>query len=81
MRQGDGRQTPPGILKPVLTPADHQSRRREPPVGRIDRELMDRAAWVPLVTPYTTVSVSAQVGNYQDTPQLQYALLDQLWVN
>jgi len=42
--------------------------------------LSKQAAWVRLVTPRWTVFLSNRVGNYQNTPQLQNALLDQLWV-
>jgi ABC-type transport system substrate-binding protein/class 3 adenylate cyclase len=48
--------------------------------ARVDRLAVDDAAWVPMVTPSTTVFLSNRVGNYQDTPQLQNALIDQLWV-
>ena len=47
--------------------------------ARLDRELVDRAAWLPLVTPKTTDFVSKRVGNYQYHP-LWGVLLDQLWV-
>jgi peptide/nickel transport system substrate-binding protein len=47
--------------------------------ARLDRELVDRAVWLPLVTPNTTDFVSKRVGNYQYHP-LWGVLLDQLWV-
>jgi YVTN family beta-propeller protein len=45
----------------------------------LDRELTDRAPWVPLVTPYSGDFVSKRVGNYQQHP-LAGALYGQLWV-
>jgi ABC-type oligopeptide transport system substrate-binding subunit len=45
----------------------------------IDRELTDRAGWVPLYTPYGRDLLSKRVGNYQHHP-LWGALLSQLWV-
>ena len=47
--------------------------------ARIDRELVDRAVWLPTVTPKTSDFVSARVGNYQFHP-LWGVLVDQLWV-
>ena len=47
--------------------------------ARIDRALVDRAAWLPLVTPTNTDLVSKRVGNYRYHP-LWGPLLDQLWV-
>jgi peptide/nickel transport system substrate-binding protein len=47
--------------------------------ARIDRALVDRAAWLPLVTPTNTDLVSKRVGNYRYQP-LWGPLLDQLWV-
>jgi YVTN family beta-propeller protein len=47
--------------------------------ANIDRELVDRAVTVSLVTPNTTDFVSKRVGNYQYHP-LWGVLLDQLWV-
>jgi YVTN family beta-propeller protein len=46
----------------------------------IDRELVDRAVWVPMVTPKLTDLVSKRVGDYQYHP-LWGALIDQLWVH
>jgi peptide/nickel transport system substrate-binding protein len=45
----------------------------------IDRELTDKAPWVPLHTPYSRDFVSKRVGNYQHHP-LWGALFSQLWV-
>jgi len=45
----------------------------------IDRELTDRAGWVPLFTPDGGDLLSKRVGNYQHHP-LWGALLSQLWV-
>jgi YVTN family beta-propeller protein len=45
----------------------------------IDREFVDRAVWVPMVTPKLTDLVSKRVGNYQYHP-LWGVLIDQLWV-
>jgi len=45
----------------------------------IDRELTDRAVWVPLFTPYGGNVLSKRVGNYQHHP-LWGALLGQIWV-
>jgi class 3 adenylate cyclase len=47
--------------------------------ARIDREIVDRAPWVPLYNNRTIDFVSERVGNYQDHPQWG-VLLDQLWV-
>jgi peptide/nickel transport system substrate-binding protein len=46
---------------------------------RIERQLVDRAAWLPMVTPRTTDLVSRRAGNYQFHP-LWGLLVDQLWV-
>jgi peptide/nickel transport system substrate-binding protein len=46
----------------------------------IDRELVDRAAWVPMVTPKLTDLLSRRVGDYQYHP-LWGPLVDQLWVH
>jgi peptide/nickel transport system substrate-binding protein len=49
--------------------------------ARIDRELTDRAPWVPLFTPRFADFVSSRVGNYQANTYLSSSvLLDQLWV-
>jgi YVTN family beta-propeller protein len=49
--------------------------------ARIDRELVDRAPWVPLFTPRLADFVSERVGNYQaNTYASSSVLLDQLWV-
>jgi peptide/nickel transport system substrate-binding protein len=47
--------------------------------ARIDHELVDRAVWLPTVTPKTSDFVSRRVGNYQFHP-LWGVLVDQLWV-
>jgi peptide/nickel transport system substrate-binding protein len=47
--------------------------------ARIDRAVVDRAPWLFLANPKTTVFVSERVGNYQYNPQWG-VLLDQLWV-
>jgi YVTN family beta-propeller protein len=47
--------------------------------ANIDRELVDRAVTVPLVTPNDTDFVSKRVGNYRFHP-LWGLLIDQLWV-
>ena len=46
---------------------------------RIERQLVARAVWLPMVTPRTTDFVSRRVGNYQFHP-LWGLLVDQLWV-
>ncbi len=45
----------------------------------LDREITDKAAWVPLYNLYGTDFVSKRVGNYQYNPQWG-ALLSQMWV-
>jgi len=47
--------------------------------ARIDRQLVDRAPWVPLYTPRTPYFVSKRIGNWQYHPY-HLILLDQLWV-
>lgn len=47
--------------------------------SRIERQLVDHAVWLPMVTPRTTDLVSRRVGNYQFHP-LWGLLVDQLWV-
>ncbi len=47
--------------------------------AELDRDLTDRAAWVPLYTPYSTAFVSKRVGNYQHHP-LWGPLFGQLWL-
>jgi peptide/nickel transport system substrate-binding protein len=60
---------------------------RDPTAGarlaeRIDRELDDKAPWVPLFTPQFADFVSSRVGNYQpNTYASSSVLLDQLWVH
>jgi peptide/nickel transport system substrate-binding protein len=46
---------------------------------RIERDLVDRAVWVPLFTPTHAIIVSKRVGNYQYNPEAKL-LFDQLWV-
>jgi YVTN family beta-propeller protein len=57
---------------------------RDPVAGHalwahLDRELTDRAIWLPLATPKTTDILSGRVHNYALHPILG-ALVDQLWV-
>jgi ABC-type transport system substrate-binding protein/DNA-binding SARP family transcriptional activator/streptogramin lyase len=47
--------------------------------SRIDRELVDRAPWVPLYNPRTVTVLGTRVGNYKYHP-FWNLLLDQLWV-
>ncbi len=47
--------------------------------ARIDHAFVDRAAWLPLVTPTSTDLVSKRAGNYRYHP-LWGPLLDQLWL-
>jgi peptide/nickel transport system substrate-binding protein len=47
--------------------------------AKIDHELVDRAVWLPTVTPKTSDFISKRVGNYQFHP-LWGVLTDQLWV-
>jgi peptide/nickel transport system substrate-binding protein len=47
--------------------------------SRVDRELVDRAPWVPLYNPRAVTALSPRVGNYQYHP-FWTVLLDQLWV-
>jgi peptide/nickel transport system substrate-binding protein len=46
---------------------------------RIDHELVDQAAWVPLYNPRVLIALSARVGNFQFGPYLS-VFIDQLWV-
>jgi YVTN family beta-propeller protein len=49
--------------------------------ARLDRELVDRAPWVPLFTPRFADFASKRVGNFQpNTYAAGSVLLDQLWV-
>jgi peptide/nickel transport system substrate-binding protein len=49
--------------------------------ARLDREIVDRAPWVPLFTPSFADFASQRVGNYQtNTHVSDSVLLDQLWV-
>ena len=62
-----------------------QSLQRQDPAAagalwsRIDRELVDRALWVPLYNPRAVTVTAARVGNYQYHP-FWTVLLDQLWI-
>jgi ABC-type transport system substrate-binding protein/DNA-binding SARP family transcriptional activator/streptogramin lyase len=47
--------------------------------SRVDRELVDRAPWVPLYNPRAVTALATRVGNYQYHP-FWTVLLDQLWV-
>jgi ABC-type oligopeptide transport system substrate-binding subunit len=47
--------------------------------ARIDREIVDRAPWVPLLTPRSADLTSSRVGNYQASAYGN-PLLDQMWV-
>jgi peptide/nickel transport system substrate-binding protein len=49
------------------------------PWARIERDLVDLAPWVPLLTPSHASVTSKRVGNYQHNPEWGL-LLDQLWV-
>jgi ABC-type oligopeptide transport system substrate-binding subunit len=46
---------------------------------RLDRELTDRAIWLPTITTKQTDLISSRVGNYQYNP-FWGAIIDQLWV-
>jgi peptide/nickel transport system substrate-binding protein len=46
---------------------------------RVDREITDAAAWVPLMVSKDVNFLSKRVGNYQYSPQMGM-LIDQLWV-
>jgi peptide/nickel transport system substrate-binding protein len=45
----------------------------------VDREIVDQAPWVPLVTPKSIDVLSKRVGNYQYSPAGFGMLIDQLW--
>lgn len=47
--------------------------------SRVDRDIVDLAPWVPLITPKLVDFLSKRVGNYQYSPQWGM-LIDQLWV-
>lgn len=47
--------------------------------ARVDREVTDRAVWVPLITPRLGELVSTRVGNDRFHP-LWGPLIDQFWV-
>jgi hypothetical protein len=48
---------------------------------RIDRDVVDQAPWIPLVTPTSFDFVSERVGNYQYSPSGFGTLIDQLWAH
>ena len=48
--------------------------------SHIDREITNRAPWLPLYNPRVPIAVSARVGNYQYHPNW-ILLFDQLWVH
>ena len=52
----------------------------EPALDRLDREITDKALWVPLYNSHGADLVSKRVGNYQHSP-MRGALLSQLWVH
>jgi peptide/nickel transport system substrate-binding protein len=47
--------------------------------ARIDREIVDRAPWVPLLTPRSVNLTSSRVGNHQASPY-GFPLLEQMWI-
>jgi peptide/nickel transport system substrate-binding protein len=47
--------------------------------AQLDRELTNRAIWLPTVTPNQVDLLSARVGNYQYN-SVTGTLIDQLWV-
>ena len=47
--------------------------------ARIERDVVDLAPWVPLLTPSNAFLTSKRVGNYQYNPEWR-VLFDQLWV-
>jgi peptide/nickel transport system substrate-binding protein len=49
------------------------------PWARIERDVVDLAPWVPLLTPSHAFLTSKRVGNYQYNPEWR-VLFDQLWV-
>lgn len=51
------------------------------PWQRIDREISDKAPWVPLFNPESLDLLSKRVGNYQYNPNGFGVLIDQLWVH
>jgi peptide/nickel transport system substrate-binding protein len=59
----------------ATSPAD-----AEPLWARLDRELTDRAIWLPTITGKTADLVSRRAGNYEYHP-FWGAFVDQLWVN
>jgi peptide/nickel transport system substrate-binding protein len=72
------------VDKQVRRLADEEARDRTAGAvlaAQIDRELVNRAPWVPLFTPRFADFVSKRVGNYQaNTYASASVLLDQLWV-
>ena len=47
--------------------------------ARIDHQIVDQAAWVPIYNPRSLILLSTRVGNYQYDPYWS-VLIDQLWV-
>jgi peptide/nickel transport system substrate-binding protein len=47
--------------------------------ARLDRQLTDRAVWLPTVVPHATDLLSHRIGHYRYNP-IWGALLDQMWV-
>jgi YVTN family beta-propeller protein len=77
-----GRFCDPAIDRQILEAEGRQLDRPQQAArlwATLDRELVDRAVWVPLVTPKLTDLVSRRVGNYQYHP-LWGPLIDQFWV-
>jgi ABC-type transport system substrate-binding protein/DNA-binding SARP family transcriptional activator len=68
-----------GQMRRALASQVHDPNTAEGLWGRVDRELVDRAPWVPLYNPRALTALSARVGNYQFHPYWAL-LLDQLWV-
>ncbi|MFZ0088705.1 MAG: ABC transporter substrate-binding protein, partial [Solirubrobacteraceae bacterium] len=77
-----GRFCDPAIDRQIVKAESRQLDRPQQAVrlwAALDRELVDRAVWIPLVTPKLTDLVSRRVGNYQYHP-LWGPLIDQFWV-
>jgi hypothetical protein len=62
------------LLKQLVHPAAGAAR-----AAQLDRELVDAAPWVPLLTPRWADLTSARVGNFQ-VNSLDGTLIDQMWV-
>jgi hypothetical protein len=67
-----------GVAVPAKGPARLDRVLQHVEAAAIDREITNRAPWVPLITPRFVDLTSARVGNYQASGG--GALLDQLWV-